>query len=304
MRMKKSITSLFLMLACAFSAQAQTESYPFDAADVDANGWLWFDTPEKIEKYVGVSQDGKLDPKGKIFQLITTNSGANAEEPFNKTFASDTLTGYNYKNPSAAYKGAISLHKATQNGTINDGGAVLINLPSCKEMNLMLSTAQSGYAYLSGTNDADADISAYSLLYKPAAAVFPPGMYTPLFSQLNCPFAWTSMETLNNNGESEFTLASSAPVYALVQSASVNPLYIHGVRIVTEETTGINDITADAITFDGNKVSLKNAAEINVYNLNGALIASEYTASMSLSNLAKGVYMVKVGNATQKVVIK
>ena len=48
--MKKSITSLFLMFACVFGAQAQANSYPFDEADLDANGWLWFDTPEKIEK--------------------------------------------------------------------------------------------------------------------------------------------------------------------------------------------------------------------------------------------------------------
>lgn len=305
--MKKSITSLFLMLACAFGAQAQTESYPFDAADVDANGWLWFDTAEKIEKYVGVSKDGKLDPNGKIFQLITTSAAAEAEEPFNTTFASDTITGFaNEENKDLLKKGAIVLNGASQNGKYDDGGAVLINLPSCKEMHMFLSCKASAWVYLSGTNDAKADTSAYNVVYKPLKTELMPGMawYNPLFTGLDNPFEWTSLETLNDMGASEFTLASKEPVYALLQSAGTEPVYIHGIKVVTEGTTGINDITADAISFDGKNISLNAAAEINVYNLSGALVASEYASSMNLSNLTKGVYMVKVGNTTQKVVIK
>lgn len=306
--MKKSITSLFLMLACAFGAQAQTESYPFDAADVDADGWLWFDTAEKIEKYVGVSKDGKLDPNGKIFQLITTSTAAEAEEPFNTTFASDTITGFaNDKFIDQLKKGAIVLNGASQNGKYDDGGAVLINLPSCKEMHMFLSCHASAWVYLSGTNDAKADTSAYNVVYKPSEFQMGPSMifYGALFSGLNNPYTWESLETLNNMGASEFTLASKEPVYALLQSAGTEPVYIHGIKVVTEEgTTGINDITADAISFDGKNISLNAAAEINVYNLSGALVASEYASSMNLSNLTKGVYMVKIGNATQKVVIK
>lgn len=311
--MKKSITSLFLMLACTFGAQAQTESYPFDAADVDADGWLWFDTAEKIEKYVGVSKDGKLDPNGKIFQLITTSTAAEAEEPFNTTFATDTITGFaNESNKDLLKKGAIVLNAASQNGKYDNGGAVLINLPSCKEMHMFLSCQSSAWVYLSGTNDAKADTSAYNIVYQPEDQSFPmfPGsdiimeFYGTLFTGLNNPYTWESLETLNNLGASEFTLASKEPVYALLQSAGTLPIYIHGIKVVTEESTGINDITADAISFDGKNISLDAAAEINVYNLSGNLVASEYASSMNLSNLTKGVYVVKVGNTTQKVVIK
>lgn len=305
--MKKSITSLFLMLACTFGAQAQTESYPFDAADVDADGWLWFDTAEKIEKYVGVSKDGKLDPNGKIFQLITTSTAAEAEEPFNTTFATDTITGFaNDKYIDQLKKGAIVLNGASQNGKYDDGGAVLINLPSCKEMHMFLSCHASAWVYLSGTNDAKADTSAYNVVYKPTEFQMGPStiFYGALFTGMNNPYTWESLETLNNMGASEFTLASKEPVYALLQSAGTEPVYIHGIKVVTEGTTGINDITADAISFDGKNISLDAAAEINVYNLSGTLVASEYASSMNLSNLTKGVYVVKVGNATQKVVIK
>lgn len=302
--MKKSITSLFLMLACAFGAQAQTESYPFDPADLDANGWLWFDTAEKIEKYVGISEDGKLDPNGKVFQMITTKSASNVKPPFNKTFASDTITGFAPRDPESAPKGGISLHKATENGKYNNGGAVLINLPSCKNMSMLLTATGDAHIFLSGTNDAAADTSAYTIVHKPAPGMFPPGYQIPLFNGLNTPYTWESLDTLNNKGTTDFTIASKKPVYVLVQSGSLIPVYIHGVRITTESTTGINDATADAFSFDGKNILLNAAAEINVYNLSGALIASEYASSMNLSNLTKGVYMVKVGNATQKVVIK
>lgn len=310
--MKKSITSLFLMLACAFGAQAQTESYPFDAADVDADGWLWFDTAEKIEKYVGVSKDGKLDPNGKIFQLITTNKAADVEEPFNKTFADPNIEGYGdpHNQGSDVKKGAIVLHQTIENAIYDDGGAVLINLPSCKSMHMVLSANGAAQLYLSGSKDAVADTSTYTVVYKPLEQRFPnpfdPSkemiMYTPLF-HTNI-YTWENIETLNDLGATEFTLASKTPVYALLQVAGQSPVYIHGIKVVTEGTTGINDITADAISFDGKNISLNAAAEINVYNLSGALVASEYASSMNLSNLTKGVYMVKVGNATQKVVIK
>ena len=296
------------MLACAFGAQAQTESYPFDPAGLDANGWLWFDTAEKIEKYVGVSEDGKFDPDGKVFQMITTESASNVKPPFNKTFASDTITGFaNDKFIDLLKKGAIVLNGASDNGNKHDGGALLINLPSCKKMHMFLSCNASVWVYLSGTNDAEADTSAYNVVYKPSKSEMwlgGPIFINPLFSGLNNPFEWTSLETLNDEGASEFTLASTKPVYTLLQSASTTPIYVHGIKVVTEGTTGINDITADAISFDGKNISLNAAAEINVYNLSGALVASEYASSMNLSNLTKGVYMVKVGNATQKVVIK
>ena len=51
--MKKFFTLTVLALA-AMAATAQTKQNMFPAADTDADGWLWFDTAEKIEKYVGI----------------------------------------------------------------------------------------------------------------------------------------------------------------------------------------------------------------------------------------------------------
>lgn len=309
--MKKTITSLFVMLACAFSAQAQTNSYPFDASDVDEDGWLWFDTPEKIEKYVGVSKDGKLDPNGKIFQMVTTNAAASAQKPFNQTFATDTIHGWGdpHDLENTKKQGAIVLHVATENATAKNGGAILINLPSCKTMHMNLSCEGAANLYLSGSKDATADTSAYSVVYKPAETRWPNPftgqdmiMYTPLF-QTNI-HVWSGIEALNDNGNTEFTLASKEPVYAMLQSAAVSPIYIHGVRIVTEPSTGIQDITADAIQFDGQNITLDTPAQISVYTIDGSLVSSAYGSKVNLAGLSKGIYLVKAGNATQKVAIK
>lgn len=301
--MKKTITSFFMMLACAFSAQAQT-SYPFDAADVDENGWLWFDTPEKIDKYVGVSKDGKLDPDGKIFQLITTESASGVKPPFNETFASDTISGFGDPHNAGTdiRKGAIVLHQATENGKFNNGGAVLINLPSCKNINMVLSCESSAQLYLSGSKDATADTSTYTIVYQPEAAVFPPGFFIPLFT-CNI-YNWNDLQTFNNKGATDFTLASKEPVFALLQVAGLLPVYIHGIRIQTEQSTGIQELTSEKILFDGQNVSLNNPARISVYHIDGSCVLSEYTDQVNLSGLPKGLYLVKAGQATQKIVIK
>ena len=47
-----SIIALFMQ-----PITASTEVTFFDPKDVDSNGWLWFDTQEKINRYVGITDD-------------------------------------------------------------------------------------------------------------------------------------------------------------------------------------------------------------------------------------------------------
>lgn len=74
--MSRKITVLLMTLSVVMFANAQ-EYNLFDPADVDANGWIWFDTQEKIDKYIGQAnnEDGKIDPNGKIIQLICADFG-------------------------------------------------------------------------------------------------------------------------------------------------------------------------------------------------------------------------------------
>ena len=57
--MKKSVT-LALFFAGAFTSAAYAQGNLFTPADCDSNGWLWFDTQEKIDKYVGDATSDKL----------------------------------------------------------------------------------------------------------------------------------------------------------------------------------------------------------------------------------------------------
>ena len=74
--MRRKITTLLMAFGAILFANAQ-EYNLFDPADVDANGWIWFDTQEKIDKYIGQAnnEDGKIDPDGKIIQLICADFG-------------------------------------------------------------------------------------------------------------------------------------------------------------------------------------------------------------------------------------
>ena len=69
--------------------------------------------------------------------------------------------------------------------------------------------------------------------------------------------------------------------------------------------TGVSNVMAadNAINWDGNNVTLAKAADITLYNVSGMLVKKVNNAStMSLDNVASGIYTVKAGKQTIKVV--
>ena len=69
--------------------------------------------------------------------------------------------------------------------------------------------------------------------------------------------------------------------------------------------TGVSNVIAagNAINWDGNNVTLAKAADITLYNVSGMLVKKVNNAStMSLDNVASGIYTVKAGKQTIKVV--
>lgn len=69
--------------------------------------------------------------------------------------------------------------------------------------------------------------------------------------------------------------------------------------------TGVSNVMAadNAINWDGNNVTLAKAADIALYNVSGMLVKKANNAStMSLDNVASGIYTVKAGKQTIKVV--
>ena len=72
-----------------------------------------------------------------------------------------------------------------------------------------------------------------------------------------------------------------------------------------DSATGVSNVMADgnAISWDGSNVTLAKAADIALYNVSGMLVKKANNATaMSLDNVASGIYTVKAGKQTIKVV--
>lgn len=135
----KKFTLMFAGIALAGSAFAQTTYNYFDPADCDKDGWLWFDTQEKIDKYVGWGDPTNPSNDPKIILQTATF------EPFDEPMTDPDMEGYNaegVQGGEGAWTGAIILpNGSVTNGSDSpDGGGILLHLPDCAEIDLALST--------------------------------------------------------------------------------------------------------------------------------------------------------------------
>ena len=300
--MKKIISTLFLGLVCTIGTKAQEYNLFYD---VDSDGWLWFDTDEKIDKYVGpcrtTSTGFTVDPVGKPIQLVPAPQYPNYPEPS----ADATYTGAGAGGEvgaEGAKTGAIMLPPATGLGAFSnmDGGGIVVLMPSCATFRLSLSCEGSGYVHMSGTTDPNTKFTDYTLISAKKAT------WTPLFTPgLG---VWEGIEELDNGNEPYFKLKSNNPVYGYFRSASTSTMYIHGIRVTTptNSTVNIKETVApkSRIFFEGNRVVLNEATDIKVYNANGLLMNAAHTDRMDLSNMPKGIYIVKAGDAIRKLAVQ
>ena len=153
----KKFSTLFLGLACAIGMQAQEYNL---FADVDADGWLWFDSQEKIDKYVGICDENKykVDPNGKVIQLVYAD--------INPTYPSATADPY-YIGVGAdgedygteGYKtGALVIPGSSGIMTTNGGGFVVC-MPSCSSYSNCLSSLYSVRCRMLGSRDVNASFT-------------------------------------------------------------------------------------------------------------------------------------------------
>lgn len=308
--MKKGITTLFLGLAFAAGAQAQEYNL---FHDVDADGWLWFDTDEKIDKYVGeclTTPTGfAIDPNGKPIQLVPAMQYPDYPETTADAYYTGAGAGGEVGGEGAK-TGAIMLEPATGLGAFSnmDGGGIVVSMPSCSTFSLSLSCEGSGYVHMSASTnvnakfDMDANEGGFTVISARHAT------WTPLFTPgLG---VWEGIEELNNGYEPYFTIKSNSPIYAYFRSASTSTMYIHGIRVTTptNSTVSVRDVTAkqqNRIFFEGNRVMLNEPADIKVYNANGLLMdAATHADCMDLSDMPKGIYIVKAGDATRKLAVQ
>lgn len=237
--MKRNFMML-CMLATALVANAQVNM--FDAADVDADGWLWFNTQAKIDKYVGVinEEDYMLDPNGKPIQLVyadqTPNFPAPVADPEMYGIGSD---GYQYQELDGegvmsgldAIKGSIMLPAASANMTYNGGGIALM-LPSCVELSIKASSEASFYLRILASKENDANFgevnAGTSYVEHKWANIKALNMFNAYSAgQLTV----SGIETMQN-GNYDFTIKSDEPRYVYITHGRKYPVYIHAIKVI------------------------------------------------------------------------
>ena len=144
--MKKTLLTL-AAFAVVGTLSAQTTYNFFDPADCDADGFLWFDTKEKLDKYVGYD----IPKKEKFFKikLIDPNYEL-ADFSIPECIADANYVGYGtdgVKGGAGAKKGAIMLPVAGEDFSAlfapsGHGGGILLHLPDCAKVDFYVSAEQ------------------------------------------------------------------------------------------------------------------------------------------------------------------
>ena len=300
--MKKIFTLMLLAVACSVNMQAQ-EYNLFDAEDVDADGWLWFDDDAKVEKYVGIcnEEDYKLDPNGKPIQLVYADQLPDYPVPYIDTWYVGAGDGGEI-GAEGAKTGTLLLPVSSGSMSPNGGGIALM-MPSCKSISMCISATAQMTGEVRASKDINTTFTNYNILKSYMTG------FRPLIKSGVA--LWEGIETFHNNqgDETDYTLQSDEPIYAyIINTTAYRELMIHGIKVMTTTNpAGIEEETVagkDKIFFFNNIVSLNEEAQIDVYNVAGVKVKSAFATQLSLEDMSKGIYIVKVGNNTRKVAVK
>lgn len=306
----KKIVTLALLFAGAFTSAAYAQGNLFTPADCDANGWLWFDTQAKIDKYVGEANSDK------IIKMVPTKYQVEVEPDIFenlKNTASPTVYGAGTDGylpgvdstgatlGADAKQGAIVLAPATNAIMAMNGGGILMHLQSCYSLNMFFSCEGHIKPVLQGVDGTKETIDCSQIKSFP---------FTPLNSAYSGQTTWNNMQDIEN--AFSFKLKSENPVTMYLLSGTNNDLYLHGIKVqVYGEGAGISSTASDAeginIAQTGRFISLSREADVNVYNAAGKVVLSTRAEALDLGALGTGLYIVQARDAqavaTQKVLI-
>jgi len=287
--MKKIFTLAFAL--CTLT-QLQAQEYNlFPAEDVDADGWLWFDTQEKINKYVGACDEDNysVNPNGKIVQMAF----ANIMPDYPETVADPNAYGVGTDSEfgtDGAVKGAVIIAPSSAQMSTN-GGIFFLNLPSCSTISLYLSSEYSmlmrtlmptpGYD-MSTDDSTDKPWTGHTKAIYAKASVF-----GKLHSAGH--YKWETAVTDHNGNNGNLTFVSNKATYFALQNCSNHTVYVHGIKVTTpkQETASVQGVkTVGASAVQG------------IYTVDGQFVGSKK------AGLAKGLYIVKQGERTRKIAVE
>ncbi|MCD8287909.1 MAG: T9SS type A sorting domain-containing protein [Porphyromonadaceae bacterium] len=305
--MKKTIT-LSLLFAGILTSPMYAQGNLFTPADCDSNGWLWFDTQEKIDKYVGDATSDKLilsiptlyqeEVEPDVFESLSntissTVVGVGTDGNFPGVDSTGTAVGTDAKT------GAIVLAPANPYTSFN-GGSILLHMPSCYSLSVFLS-AEVGIrpALKGGLGELEFVDLANVKIY----------IWTAYHSAGQC--TWEVQDFENT---SSFKLNQEEAVTAQILNGNTSKaeMYVHGIKAqVYGEGAGVISVQNNADNINlaqtGHFFSLSRKADVNVYDISGKKVFSTYDEAFDLSGLSHGLYFIQVIDnktiSTQKVLI-
>lgn len=313
--MKKSLLTLALV-AIVFGANAQDEATFnfFDPADCDADGWLWLDSQEKIDKYVGGLTSGK-----KVLlveaQYETDDPDFPGETFTPQSYADASVQGYNEEGIAGgegSVTGGIVLPAADWEYSWfpAEGGGILVPMPDCAQFDLYLSSPSANiYTAIYGASLETTDPTACEYIWDDGYD-WATDSDNPISTNH---VAWdydiqkyvsAVYDDLTIYGEKGCG-GRTALFYNYIDG---EPMYVQGIRIFTYTNVngdaGVEGIAADDlnVSVKGGVISVSVPVEISVYSPTGVKVASAYGTSLDCSSL-KGIYLVKAGSKTVKVAL-
>lgn len=279
--MKKTLV-LAVMAFCMTTILHAKEYNMFNPADCDAEGWLWFNSQAVVNKYVGIinEDEGAVNPTGALIQMVY----ADIAPDYPATTVDPNIMGYGTDGElgsEGAIKGAIILPPSSAMGNFN-GGAVIVRMPSCSTFSVCLSSGKKVDMKLFASTDPK--LEKFGLIIGSAAPFKP-------FARIGVSKVTGLEQKTNANTGNSFK--SETPKYAMLRNGTKDTLFIHSFKITTpkQEDTGIHEMGVD------------NHSTAEVYTMDGLLIASKIPTSQ-LSELKKGLYMVRSGKNVRKMIVK
>lgn len=282
---------MLLMLAMASMAGASAQTYNlFPTTD----GWLMFNSQETIDKYVGIinETDYKVETSDDAKLVQTVYADQMPDYPASEVQPDFIGIGDDgEKGTAGSVNGAIMLQPASAMMTAN-GGGFIVCLPSCSTYSIDYSCESKVMCRILATTNPDSDMSkVYSEgdIDKTAGWKVISAKYSSIFSRLPAGHnVYSGIETYSN-GYDNTTIKSDKPIYVWFQSLTKDTVYIHGIKVTTpkQEAAGIKNVA-----------SVANAAKA-VYTVDG-----KYLGNNAAVATEKGLYIIKEGDKSKKLVVK
>ena len=297
--MKKTLLS-FAVLAVAVAANAQTTYNYFDASDVDANGWLWFDTQEKLDKYCGWGSEYKIQLQTATFEDA---DGQFAEPELDATVPGCNADGQ--QGGDGAKTGAIILPAAASVSDSPNGGSIMMWLPDCAEISMYISTEYDRIC--TGVKGAKGWVEPIDCAKIKTYLNMSWGSIQPLAKVSQ--YQWNNIQDLSNSDGLQLKSSVGNKVTGQIVNNMKYPLYVHGIKVLTYTQTAagveeaVTDATALNLAFNGTEVVASHIAGIEVYTAAGQLVARG-TDAVAVKDLASGVYVAKATGANGTATIK